>query len=308
MQIFRTIKKFWNPIPFHGIKAHTAFFEGWYFKIVDVTEQYGLAIIPGIATDGKGKTQVFIQILDGKQIKSAFFAFDPHSFAASEEVFNLTIENNRFSMESLYIDMPTYKGNINFINHKTLKQTLLAPNIMGWYSFIPWMQCNHALLTMICDLQGEFEIDWGSSFPKSWIWLQCCHFDTDPDASLFCSIAHIPWMGSYFIGFICTLYVNNQFYHFATYNNAKRRTAMKDKKLDIHLSRKQVTLDIHTEDAKGGELISPVEGLMLGKLSESMNAPLYICLREKGKIIFEGRGRNASLEVVLGNGQLIMDN
>ena len=35
-----------NPDLYHGHDQYTNFFEGWYFKIVDATATYALALIP----------------------------------------------------------------------------------------------------------------------------------------------------------------------------------------------------------------------------------------------------------------------
>ena len=78
--------------------------------------------------------------------------------------------------------------------------TLLSPGVMGWYRFIPFMECYHAVLSFNHTIMGHIKIngvnsdlnngrgymekDWGSSMPSSWIWMQTNHFDDD-DVSLF---------------------------------------------------------------------------------------------------------------------------
>jgi hypothetical protein len=54
----------------------------------------------------------------------------------------------------------------------------------GWYSFMRFMECYHGIIVVDADAEGtvngEFrsgerfylEKDWGTSFPRSWIWLQ----------------------------------------------------------------------------------------------------------------------------------------
>ena len=63
-------KAFFNHENYHGWFKKKTFFEGWYYKIVDKTEKYAFAIIPGIAMDAQGNKQSFIQVLDGKNLSA----------------------------------------------------------------------------------------------------------------------------------------------------------------------------------------------------------------------------------------------
>ena len=116
------------------------------------------------------------------------------------------------------IDLPDIKGELQLSNLTPLKRTTLNPGIMGWYSFTPMMQCYHGIVSMHHLIDGDIEHDgkkwdyqkgvgyiekdWGTSFPKCWFWSHCNTFDAQDKVSVFASVAHIPWMGNYFIGFI----------------------------------------------------------------------------------------------------------
>ena len=56
-----------------------------------------------------------------------------------------------------------------------------------------------------------------------------------------------------------------------------------------------------------GELVSPLSGAMKGKINESLQATVEVELLERGKRIFEGKGRNMGLEVA-GEIEVIQDN
>lgn len=43
-----------------------SYFEGWYYKIIDVTEKFAFAVIPAISIDSNGEKHAFIQVLDEK--------------------------------------------------------------------------------------------------------------------------------------------------------------------------------------------------------------------------------------------------
>ncbi len=51
---------------YHGWGQQRKYFEGWYFKIVDPSERFAFALIPGISYGKDGETHAFIQVLDGK--------------------------------------------------------------------------------------------------------------------------------------------------------------------------------------------------------------------------------------------------
>ena len=60
------LKTIWQPAAFHGFGHRAGYFEGWYFKIVDATEQHRYAIIPGVFLGKDGvDSHSFVQTLDG---------------------------------------------------------------------------------------------------------------------------------------------------------------------------------------------------------------------------------------------------
>ena len=108
--IFRRLKTIWNPELYHGWGKKNKFFEGWYYKIVSKEEDYAYAFIPGIAMDENGLKQAFIQILDGKKLKSNYIKFSFDKFKANPLDHDLRIGNNRFKSNSIKLDLPEIKG------------------------------------------------------------------------------------------------------------------------------------------------------------------------------------------------------
>lgn len=107
---------------------------------------------------------------------------------------------------------------------------------MGPFSYVPFMECNHAILSMENNIQGVLEInndkmdfnnsigyiekDWGYSFPKNYIWCQGNNFKKT-NADFMLSIADIHFKVFYFRGIISVLIIGNQEFKFTTYNNVK---------------------------------------------------------------------------------------
>jgi hypothetical protein len=149
------MKTLFNPILFQGRRKKHSYFEGWYFKIVNAAETHAYAFIPGIAIDETGKRQSFIQILDGKKQVSEYHKFDYNSFPASSDAFDVSIEENRFSTESLSLNLPEMKGTLHFKNHSPWPSHWYSPGIMGPFTFIPFMECCHGVVSMNHAISGQ---------------------------------------------------------------------------------------------------------------------------------------------------------
>ncbi len=316
-------KAFFNHENYHGWFKKKAFFEGWYYKVVDRTESHALAIIPGIAMDEKGAAQSFIQILDGKKLTAEYFKFDKRDFRPNSKKFKINIQENSFSVKRLKLDLPKIKGLLHFDEQFLWPKKLTAPGIMGWYSFVPFMECYHQVISMDFNVTGKLNInneeidfnggrgylekDWGKSFPSSWIWMQSNHF-SKPNTSFKFSVAKIPFLTGAFVGFICAFLLDGKLHKFATYTGAKmKHLSFNDKEIKILLEDKKFILQIDAERAEGAELASPVLGFMDGRVKESMNAVIHITLTDKqtNTIIFNDAGRNAGLEIAGNTSELL---
>lgn len=300
---------------FHGWFKKRRFFEGWYFKVIDKTGQHAYAFIPGLAMDSEGRKQAFIQVLDGNALTSDYHKFDAAFFRPHTRRFKVRIKENSFSLNRCKLDLPGYTGQLHFQEHVLWKKKPWAPGIMGWYSFVPLMECYHQVVSMDCVLTGKLTIkgveidfnggrayiekDWGRSFPSSWIWMQSNHFRTT-HSSFKLSVARIPWVGSAFIGFICAFYMEGKTRVFATYTGARLKSIhMQEGAVSIVVEDKRHTLELRAIKAPGAELVSPVLGLMEGRVQESMQAVIHITLRDKkeNRVIFNDTGDHAGLEI-----------
>lgn len=303
----------WNPDMYHGWGKHRNYFEGWYFKIVDPAERFVFAIIPGISYGKNGESHAFIQVLDGKKCTATYHEFPTKQFQPAEEDFNLKLGDNHFADNRLKLNLPELQGELHWKDRYPWPKMLGAPGIMGWYSFVPFMQCYHGVVSVNHTLQGKLcvygedvdfsggkgyiEKDWGESFPHSWIWMQTNHFDAAYSVSLSASVAKIPWLGSHFIGYIVGFLLDQKLYRFATYTGAKMSADFDENTVRLSFKDKKHHLNIIAHKAEGGELISPLSGNMVGKVNESMQSTVEVELFERGQLIFAGTGRNAGLEV-----------
>lgn len=310
---FRRIRAAWYPDEFHGWGIKRRYFEGWYFKIVSPDEQYALAFIPGLSMGENGDSHAFIQVMDGKACQAHYFRFDRYDFRPSTSRFELQLGNNFFSAHSMRLDLPGFQGEIKFENPVAWPKMLGAPGIMGWYGFVPFMECNHGVVSMQHGLEGKIERpeamldfsggkgyiekDWGRSFPQAYVWMQTNHFRSSDRASLLASVAHIPWLRSHFIGFISGFWLDGRLYRFATYTGAKKYLEIGKNTVTLMFKNRHEELRLLATQAAGTALVSPLQGGMTGKINESLQATVQVELLLGGQRVFEDTGRNAGLEL-----------
>lgn len=308
----RRWRALWNPDMFHGWGKTRRYFEGWYYKIVDPTEHYAFALIPGVAFDEQGQSHSFIQRLDGKQCTSQYHEFPTGAFQPGHKTFSLQLGDNFFSASEVRLNLPELKGGLSFDRPYRWPKMLGAPGIMGWYSFMPFMECYHGVVSVDHGLRGQLDVygktidftggkgyiekDWGHSFPRSWIWTQSNHFERDKSISVMASVANIPWIGTHFIGYIVGFLWQGRLYRFATYTGARMRASLGLKTIHLAFKDKKYRLEIDAHQAGGGQLVSPILGKMTGKLSESMQSTLEVRFFEKDRLVYSGTGKNAGLE------------
>jgi len=291
------IFQIWRPESFHGTGKNNKFFEGWFFKMVDESRQHVYAVIPGIFMGSKPQeSHAFIQILDGKTHSSSYHKFPLSQFKAAHDKLNIQIDSNHFSDKKIFLHINSQERNIQgevyFDNLKPWPVRLFSPGVMGWYAFVPFMECFHGVLSLDHTLSGQFstdneiisfdngsgymEKDWGRSFPEAYIWMQCNHFDQS-GISLSASVAKIPWITGAFRGFIIGLWWDNQLYPFTTYNGATlNRVKIKDQEIVIEVQNSHHLLRIKAEMANQGQLHGPFENQMLSRVSESLDSRLEL--------------------------------
>ncbi len=313
MNWYKRWQALWDPDRYHGWGKEKNYFEGWYFKVVSPEEDYAFAFIPGISMPKEEKAHAFIQVLDGKKCTATYHRFDAADFQPSDQSFALDLGENFFSAAQVTLDLPGLRGSLTFSALTPWPKMLYAPGIMGWFSFVPFMECYHGVVSVNHQISGSLEIDgqsidfsggkgyiekdWGRSFPNAWIWMQSNHFDLDQDVSLMASVANIPWLGTHFVGYIVGFLWQGKIDRFATYTGAQMKAALGEESVSLAFKDRQYELQIIAHKGAGGELVSPISGEMTGKVNESMQATLEVKFFKKGQLLFAGYGRNGGLEV-----------
>lgn len=310
------IHKMLHPEIYHGHGKPPPFFEGWYYKLVSKDENSRYAIIPGVILGGKG--HAFIQVLNGISGDSSYHVFPLDSFWSSKERFEIRIDRNEFSSNRIKLHIDDHErsvsGELRFEGVKPWPVNWISPGIMGWYAWVPRMECYHGVVSLDHRIQGRLRVDgqninfnrgrgyiekdWGESFPKAWVWFQSNHFESK-GTCITASVAIIPWLRSAFKGFIIGFLFEGQLYRFATYTGAEiERLEISDTQVHWIVKNKDYRLVMMAEKGRGGLLRGPTRLDMGKRIVETLDARVDVELSNRaGNILFQGSGRYAGLEV-----------
>jgi hypothetical protein len=322
--MFSRIRRIWHPDHFHyhhRLRGTRNCFEGWYFKLVDPAGSRPLAVIPGVFLGPDA--HAFIQVLDGSNVTAAYHRFPIEAFTAARGAFDIRIAGSRFTRSAIELDIeadhensnPGVRGTVSFGDWHGWPVTLTRPGVMGPYGFAPFMQCNHGILSMDHELAGGLQVgdntvsydggrgyaekDWGTGFPKGYVWVQCNRFPK-PGVSLSASIANIPWLTGAFRGYLIGVLADGRLYRFTTYTGARiDRIEADDQRLEVSVSDNHYRLEYSATRSDGGVLRAPYERSMVERVAESMDSVVHVRLERKdnGQILLEDSGTHGCLEM-----------
>ncbi len=307
-----------NPELFQGenyLNSNKYYFEGWYFK--NTNQKETISFIPGVSIN-RDEKKAFIQVITNH--KSYFINYKLEDFQFSNKPFYIKIGDNFFSRNRIRINIEEkkkrlkIKGELRYSNSTNIKNNFLSPNIMGPFSYIPFMECNHAILSMKNEVNGCIKInkkelifengigyiekDFGTSFPKTYLWAQGNCFERK-DASFMISIANIPIFSKEFTGIICVLSIGKKEYKFTTYNHTIiEKYEVVDNRVNIILRKGKYLLKIQSLNDSSQKLIAPIKGQMNKEILESITANLKVTLQLDEKILFSDSSTNCGLEIV----------
>jgi hypothetical protein len=329
------MRNLFSPESFQGRNKRRNYFEGWYFKHssgrADGTDGTGRSgglawsFIPGIAYGPTGDGYSFVQAIEGRTGRSWWFQYPLEAFYAAERGLEIRVGGNGeniFSSKGLKVDLSDGKSRIEaefaYGEFSNFRFPFWSPGVMGPFSFVPGMECNHGLVSMDhraegwVKLDGEIqafhggrgyiEKDWGISMPEAWIWTQSNDF-SGPGDSVMLSVAKIPWLGASFRGFLCAAILGGRKYLFTTYNRS-RIQELKLSDSEIHCAIRgfankglPVLLEIEASRTRGGILRAPVSGLLSRRISEAVDAALRVRLSIEGEPPYETKSALAGLEI-----------
>ena len=272
-------------------------FKGWYFKCC--TDDKTIAFIPAYHSSNN-KTTASLQIITD----DAAYHVPFHTIKYNDKPLYVKLGDCKFTECGISLN---YQSNdISF--EGILRFQPLSPiryDIMGPFALIPFMQCRHSVYSMTHKIDGQIKVnnqlftfhnsvgyiegDRGYSFPKRYIWTQCC-FENN---SLMLSVADIPMLGFHFTGIIGVVLLNRKEYRIATYLGARiKRTGANT----VTVKQGDYALTARLLKKNAQPLWAPANGSMCRTIHESASCKAYYRFTYKQKVLCEFVSDKASFE------------
>ena len=273
------------------------YFKGWYFKCR--TGDKTIAFIPAYYYSNNKKSASLQIITDEKAFNIPF-----EKLEYQENPLYVKIGNCVFSHEGIILNYKdnglTLAGKLCFEEFSPIRY-----DIMGPFKYVPFMQCRHSVYSMCHKINGEFKVndqlynfengigyiegDRGHSFPKKYIWTQCCFKNN----SLMLSVADIPFLGIHFTGIISVVLLNGKEYRIATYLGAKIKQVDKN---TVTVKQGNFEFAAKLLKKKAQPLAAPTNGDMCRTIHESAACEAYYRFSRKDRVLCEFTTNKASFE------------
>ncbi len=274
-----------------------SFFYGWYMKCQSDTQT--LAVIPAVHRSGRTRT-CSIQLITDDSAWTVTFPGEVFRRSGN----SITIGNNRFGEEGVRLAIQTpelnVKGRLRFGPLTPLKY-----DIMGPFALVPFLECRHSVWSMrhvvngtvhvngrtftFRNARGYWEGDRGRSFPKEYLWTQCCF----TGGSLMLSVADIPVMGIHFTGIIGVVLWRGKEYRLATYLGAK---VVEHRDRKVRICQRQLELEVQLLSETDKPLSAPRQGAMVRTIHENVACRAFYRFRKGGRTLFSFESDRASFE------------
>ncbi|MCR3955344.1 MAG: hypothetical protein NUK57_03540, partial [Gudongella sp.] len=202
------------------------------------------------------------------------------------------------------------KADLRFGDFTPIRKTLLKPNIMGWLTYFP-NECNHSIISMnhtvsgsisidersleIKDSTGYLEKDWGTSFPREYVWVQANDWD---NSSVVFSYATVPILGRYARGFFLVLHHEGEEYRFSSIEGSRiSGFSVSQDSFSAVIREKDMEITIKAKQSNPVELSSPERGEMKSHIKESLDGTLELLLKSKGADAISLYSKRATIDV-----------
>ncbi|MCL2775775.1 MAG: tocopherol cyclase family protein [Oscillospiraceae bacterium] len=280
-------------------------FDGMYYK-----HQKGIRTVAIIAGISAG-CHAFIQVITNSN--SYDFNYPPSVYESYNSGETVRIGDSVFSKDGVKIRIVSQEKSLSICGDIIYSGiTPLRYDIMGPFKYLP-MQCRHRVSSLYHRLDGSLTVngenidftggtgyiegDSGTSFPKSYMWIQCGDFiDCQDKACIMASAADIPFAGLHFCGCICVVYINGTEYRLATYLGAKV-ILCDENHIIIKQGKLRLEIEINTDDADTGhKLAAPEKGEMVREIYERIACGARFKFTRGGEVLFDKRSETTSFE------------
>ncbi len=273
------------------------YFKGWYFKCC--TENQTIAFIPAYHCSGN-KASASLQIITD----ASTYCIPFRKIEYREHPLSIRLGNCRFSEQGVSVHLQDKDVTVDgFLRFQPL--TPIRYDIMGPFALVPFMQCRHSVYSMTHKMGGQITVgsqqfdfhngvgyiegDRGYSFPKRYIWTQCCF----ARGSLMLSVADIPLLGGHFTGIIGVVLLDGREYRIATYLGAHVKR-IKENTVVVRQGNYELVAKLLKKNSH--PLFAPENGSMCRTIYESASCTAYYRFSHKHRVLCEFSSSKASFE------------
>ncbi len=273
------------------------YFCGWYLKFQN--EENTVALIPAYHISN-GEKSCSIQVITDDGAWNVPFCMEQYRQGRE----GVQIADTIFTRHGVALNL--HGPGLDAVGKLSFGSlTPISYDIMGPFRCIPFMECRHSVYSMKHRIDGEINLngkkisfdggvcyiegDRGRSFPKNYVWSQCCF----PEGSVMLSVADIPLLGTLFTGVICVIHYRGREYRLATYLGA-RAVRIRDGEVVIRQGRKMLT--VRRLEKKGLTLAAPESGKMTRTIHETAACRAYYQFSIGGKLVFSFESKRAAFE------------
>lgn len=291
---------------FHGNRKKHSYFEGWYLKHQNGVNT--LAVIPAFHVDEQGQRTASVQVITEEDTYD--FPIPIEEFSADTGRFFVRAGENVFCEKGMRLNLKSpgvhIRGRLDYGHFTHPKYDMMGP-----FHFVPSMQCNHGVLSLnhrifgtvsvngrACNFyggKGYVEKDWGSSFPKTYLWTQSNWFEKGR-CSVMASVANIPLPVGSFTGCICSVFYRGREFRLASYLGARVICADRQR---LILRQGKYRLEVEFPENEGRELAAPDKGSMSRKIVENPACKIRYAFWVNGSLAFDMISSQASFECEL---------
>jgi len=151
-----------KPELFQGNMSSKNYFEGWYFKHVSKNLDHVYSFIPGVSLNPENP-HAFIQVINGITGNTQYIEYPISSFSFNKNNFDIQVGDSVFSADNVLLNINSplinVSGRLSYSGSVKYPTSMLSPGIMGWYSFVPFMECKHAVVSVSHRIDGSLLID-----------------------------------------------------------------------------------------------------------------------------------------------------
>lgn len=314
------LPKGWSPNFVHKMNGDQQF-EGWYYRISDPQRDESWVVITAYWRNKVGETRAFIELIQGSTgatFKRVFEGLELETFQAQEGEFELWIGDVLFSAEQVSGSFEDEEGSLVLIDlHFEACALWGAPEdernrwTMGWVTELPGPPLKWHVHHLKGEARGRIAVErgeenvldtslerapvhqeknWGSAFPKRWVWMQSNVFTGRPDVAFAAAGGPVFGFDLSPEGYMMGLRLRDRFYNWRT----QEGHSFKDVDLVLDVAQRRLTWGLTAESLRYRAVVKAVapldeliaidvpgqEGLEFGAF-EHLSADLTIDLYER---------------------------